>query len=60
MFFASDGAAVSTGLKSGLKLFRDEMSWVGFIWCFSYRLELVLADALREWRNRIATNLQNL
>ena len=50
----------STGLKNGLiKHFRDEISWVEFVCFFSHRLELALKDALSEWLNTIATNLQN-
>ena len=60
VLLALDGALVNTGLKNGLnKLFRLEMSWSGFVWCFSRRLELALKDALSEWTNPIATNLHN-
>ena len=60
VFLASVCASVNTGFKNGLNLFRDEMSWVGFVWCFSHRVELALTDALCEWGSPIAKNLQKL
>lgn len=60
VFSVSDGSSVNTGLKNGLvKFFRDKMPWVGIVWCFSYRSEFVLKDALSEWMNPIVTNLQS-
>ena len=42
-----------------IKLFRDKMPRIGFVWCFSHGPELVLKDYLSDWMNPIATNLQN-
>ena len=50
VFFASDGANVNSGLKSGLITVLQEkgLHWVSFIWCLSHRLELALKDSLSD------------
>ena len=50
VFFASDGANVNSGLKSGLiTLFHEKgLHWVSFIWCLSHQLELALKDNLSD------------
>ena len=48
-------------IKNGLiTIVRQETPWIGFVWCLAHRLELVLKDGLKEWRNPISTCLQNL
>ena len=47
IFLYSDGASVNSGKDSGLiKLLQEEYPWISFIWCFSHRLELALANEL--------------
>ena len=47
VFLSSDGTATNSGLVNGLiALFKKDMPWVAFVWCFSHRLELSLKDAL--------------
>ena len=45
VFSASDGASVNSVIKKGLiSLVRKETPWVGFVWCFTHRLELVSTE----------------
>ena len=61
VFLCTDGASVNSGLKSGLiKQIKDEIPWVGFMWCLSHRLEVALKDALSNWMNQINECLTNL
>ena len=61
VFLCTDGASMNSGLKSGLiKQIKDEIPWVGFMWCLSHRLELALKDALSNWMNQINECLTNL
>ena len=50
VFFASDGANVNSGLKSGLitQFQENGLHWVAFVWCLSHRLELALKDSLAD------------
>ena len=51
VFVASDGASLNSCLKGGIAaIFRDkeEISWLFFFWCLSYRLELAISDSLHE------------
>ena len=61
VFLASDGVAVNKGLENGfIKLCRDEMPWIGFVWCIGHRLELSINDASRTWIQPKYTDLQIL
>ena len=45
--FGSDGAAVNSGKKEGVKtLLQQDNPWLTFGWCVAHRLELALKDSL--------------
>ena len=61
VLLGSDGASVNSGKNSGLiKLFQEELPWLSFIWCFSYRLELALKDVLNDYMEPVETSLMYL
>ena len=62
VFFASDGANVNSGLKSGLiTVFQEKgLHWVSFIWCLSHRLELALKDSLSDAMSNVHEVLTSL
>ena len=60
VFLSSDGATTNSGLVSGLiTLFKCDMPWVAFVWCFSHCLELVLKDALSSEFEVVEESLQH-
>ena len=44
LYFASDGAAVNSGLKNGLitKMCENFGDHISFVWCLGHRLELAI------------------
>lgn len=61
VFLSSDGTATNSGLTGGLiTLFRRDMPWVAFVWCFSHRLELSLKDALASEFESVEESLRHL
>ena len=56
VFLSSDGASVNSG--SNFELIR--YPWLAFVWCFSYRLELSLKDALLEFLEPMDTSMTHL
>ena len=61
VFLSSDGTATNSGLVNGLiTLFRKDLPWVSFVWCFSHRLELCLKDALSSELEQIEESLRYL
>ena len=43
-----------------IKLLEEEYPSISFIWCFSYRLEVALKDALKEYMEPVDKLLTNL
>ena len=61
VFLSSHGTATNSGLVSGLiTLFKRDMPWVAFVWCFSHRLELALKDALSSEFELVEESLRHL
>ena len=49
IYLSADGASVNSGKDSDLiAQIQVEHGWVLFVWCFRYRLELALKDALSD------------
>ncbi|XP_065681529.1 zinc finger protein 862-like [Hydra vulgaris] len=47
--FTSDGAALNRGDQSSVKtILRERSPWLVFVWCVAHRLELAIADALKD------------
>ena len=62
VYLASDGASVSSGIKTGLSTkFRDDcIGWLVFVWCLSHRLELALKDSLDDVLTSVKEKLNQL
>nr|XP_047140930.1 zinc finger protein 862-like [Hydra vulgaris] len=47
--FPSDGAALNRGDQSSVKtILREKSPWLVFVWCVAHRLDLAIADALKD------------
>ena len=42
-----DGASVNLGARALKGLVKEERLWIVVVWCFAYRLELAIKDALK-------------